>query len=166
MRFVVDSKTIVEARGGSTKSAQAVAAGKTGPRLDEVLEAGQSVAVSYRDEAGTYHATRIKATAKATASTAGAEGSMKSDGVVKAVGADWITINGRGGSGSTFDQTFKIDGGTKVLAKGAGTAAAAKGGKAPFTDLVVNGDRVSVSYRKQGDSLVATEVRVTIKATH
>ena len=39
---------------------------------------------------------------------------------------------------------------TKVLAKGAGTAVAAKGGKAPFAELVASGDHVSVSYHKLG----------------
>jgi hypothetical protein len=165
MTFTVDSKTVVEAKGGSTMSARAAANGKPGPHLDEVLKPGQSVAVTYNAISGPPHATMIKAIPKAAASTSGVEGSMKSDGIVKAIGADWITINGRGGAGSTFEQTFKVGAGTKVFAKGAGTAAAATGGRAPFAHLVTNGDHVSVSYRLQGDALLASDVHVTMKAT-
>jgi Domain of unknown function (DUF5666) len=165
MTFSIDSKTMVQARGASTKSSRAAAAGKPGPRLDDVLQTGQAVAVTYNDMAGTLHATEIKAIPKAGASTASAKAATKSAGVVKSMGADWITINGRSGGGSSFEQTFKIDPSTKVFGKGAGTAVAAKGGKAPFTDLVVSGDHVSVSYHKLGNSLVASDVHVTMKAS-
>jgi hypothetical protein len=166
MKFAVDNKTMVEARGGSTKTAQAAASGKSGPHLDELLKTGQSVTVSYHEIAGTPHATMIKAIPKAPATAASAGGSMKAAGVVKAVGADWITINGRAGSGATFEQTIKINASTKVFAKGASTAAARKGGKAPCTDLVTSGDHVSVSFHQQGDALIASDVHVTMKATH
>jgi len=82
---------------------------------------------------------------------------LTSAGVVKSMGADWITINGSGGGGSSFEQTFKIDAATKVFAKG---------GKMPFADIVTSGDRVNVSYHKKGDSLFASNVHVTMKATH
>jgi hypothetical protein len=166
MKFSIDSKTTVEARGASTQSRRAVAAGKPGPHLDQVLQAGQSVAVTYNDMAGTLHATDIKAVPKAGASNVSAKAAMKSSGVVKSIGLDWITINGHSGGGSSFEQTFKIDPGTKVFGKGAGTAVAAKGGKAPFTDLVASGDHVSVSYHKMGKALVASDVHVTMKASH
>ena len=143
-----------------------MAAGKTGPHLGEVLSAGQSVAVTYKDMSGALHATEIKAMPAAAAAPASANGTMTSTGVVKAIGADWITINGRSGGGASFEQTFKIDSTTKVFAKGAGTAAAAKGGKAPFGEFVAAGDHVSVSYHKQGDALLASDVHVTMKVTH
>jgi len=162
MTFSVDNKTVVEARGGSTKSARAAATGKPGPKIDEVLQTGQTVAVTYSDMAGTLHATEIKAIPKSGA--ANANGSMRSSGVVKSMGGDWITIHGNSGSGATFDQTFKIDGSTKVFKKGAGTAAAAKGGKAPLAEVIVSGDRVSVGYHKLGDALLASDVSVTMKA--
>ena len=41
MVFSVDSKTLVETRGGSTKSSRAAASGKPGPQLSELLTAGQ-----------------------------------------------------------------------------------------------------------------------------
>jgi hypothetical protein len=166
MKFSVDDKTTVIARGASTKSARAAAAGKPGPHLNEVLSAGQPVAVTYNDLAGALHATEIKAIRKVAAvSNTSATADLKSIGVVKLIGADWITISGRTGA-ATFDQTFKIDPATKVFAKGAGTATAAKGGRLPFGDVITTGDRVSVSYHKQGDSLLASTVLVTIKATH
>ncbi len=164
MRFAVDSNTVVQARGGSTKATRAAASGRPGPHLDELLTTGQRVAVTYNSRAGTSHATMIRAIPKIPASTT--DVSLKSDGVVKAIGPDWITINGRAGGAATFEQTFKIDKRTKVFAKGVGTAVAAKGGRAPFADLVVSGDHVTVSYRQQGDALLASGVHVTTKATH
>jgi hypothetical protein len=162
MVFAVDSKTMVETRGGSTKSGQAAASGKPGPKLSDLIAAGQSVAVTYNETTGSPYATNIKT----VPAPAGATTELTSTGVVKSMGADWITINGSGGGGSSFEQTFKIDTATKVFAKGAGTAAAAKGGKVPFADIVSGGDHVSVSYHKQGDLLFASNVHVTMKATH
>ena len=89
---------------------------------------------------------------------------MRSNGVVKAIGSDWLTISGRSGGGASFEQTLKIDAKTTVLAKGAGTAVAAKGGRAPFTDLVKGGDHVSVSYHQMADGLIASDLRVINKA--
>lgn len=162
MTFSVDPKTLVRAPGGSTKSARASASGKSGPHLDELLKAGQSVSVTYRDTAGALHATAISTMAKAPAVATVANADMHSAGVVKSLGADWITISGRSGPAS-FEQTFKIDPATKVFAKGAGTATAAKGGRLPFADILGSGDRVTVSYHMKGDSLLASDVHVTIK---
>jgi hypothetical protein len=163
MKFSVDSKTTVLARGAGTKAARAAAAGKGGPHLEELLQNGQAVAVTYTNTAGALHATEIKAIAK-TPSAASAGESHHSTGVVKSMGNDWITISGHTGPAS-FDQTFKIDPATKIFAKGAGTAAAAKGGKTAFTDVLKAGDHVTVAYRKQGDALHASDVHVTQKAT-
>ena len=166
MKFSVDSKTLVEVRGGSTKSAQAAASGKPGPHLEELIKTGQPVTVTYTGTPGSLHATTIKAVRTVPGATAAGDASMMSEGIVKAMGADWITVSGKSGGGSTFEQTFKIDAATRVFAKGAGTAAAAKGGKAAFKDLVASGDHVSVSYHAQGESLVASDVHVQMKATH
>lgn len=166
LKFSVDTKTMVEVRGGSTQSARAAASGSAGPHLSELIKAGQPVAVTYTGAPGSLHATTIKAVPKAASSPARADATLRSEGVVKAMGPDWITINGKAGSGSTFEQTFKIDPATKVYAKGAGTATAAKGGSMPFADIVTSGDHVSVSYRSQGNSLLASDVHVTMKATH
>jgi len=42
---------------------------------------------------------------------------------------------------------------------------AAKGGKAPFTDLIRAGDKVSVSYRTAGGALHASDVRLVMKGS-
>ena len=73
------------------------------------------------------------------------------------MGAGSLTINAASGA-----QTFAVDGQTKVVGQGAGTASANAGGKVAFADLVGVGDRVSVSYHETG--MHAAEVRVTAKA--
>jgi hypothetical protein len=164
MIFGVDSKTVVQSRGASSASLRAAAAGKPGPQLDELLQAGQSVAVTYNGMAGALKALEIKSVPKAGASNAAA--SMSSTGVIKAIGPNSFTITGGSGGGASFEQTLTIDEKTRVFAKGAGTAVAAKGGTAPFTDLVAKGDHVTVSYQKAADGLHASSVRVTMKVTH
>jgi hypothetical protein len=164
MAFKVDTTTVVRARGASTKATRFAATGKPGPHLADVLHPGQAVAVTYSDMAGNLRASEIKAIPKAPGADANAD--LRSTGIVKAIGADWMTINGKIGGGGTFEQTFKLDPKTMVSAKGAGTAVAAKGGKAPFSDLVSSGDHVTVSYHKHGTSLLASDVHVTLKASH
>jgi hypothetical protein len=161
MTFRIDSKTFVEVRGGSTKTKLAAVHNRAGVHLDEVLTKGQPVAVTYNDLAGSLHATEIKAIPMAGAARAPEK---RSDGVVQAIGSDWITIHGSSGGGASFEQTLKIDPKTMVWAKGAGTAMAARGGRAPLTDLVKSGDHVSVSYHVMGNDLVASDLRVTNKA--
>jgi hypothetical protein len=161
MTFRIDSTTFVEVRGGATKTKLAAVHGRAGVHLDEVLTKGQPVAVTYNDLAGSLHATEIKAIPAAGAAKAAEK---RSDGVVKAIGSDWITIHGSSGGGASFEQTLTIDPKTMVWAKGASTAMAAKGGRAPFSDLVKSGDHVSVSYHVIGNGLVASDLRVTNKA--
>ena len=70
-----------------------------------------------------------------------------------------------GGNGDvSFTQTFVVEGTTKVIGKGFGTAAAKSGGKLPATDLLASGDRVLVSYHELGQALHAADVRVIAKA--
>ena len=164
LKFDVDNRTTVETRGASTKARQATVSGKPGPHLNELLKVGQTVAVTYDGIAGSLRATRIVSIPNGSVSNP--EAAMTSAGVVTAVGANTITINGHAGSGASFEQTITIDPSTKVFAKGAGTATAAKGGKAPFAELIASGDRVSVSYRQVGNVLVASDVHVTMKSSH
>jgi hypothetical protein len=168
MTFKVDPQTVVQARGAGTKTRAAQASGKTGVKIDEVLKVGQSVAVTYHDVNGVPHASMVRAIFGGSegVAEAGEPESKTANGIVQAIGANSITIAGSGGGGSTFTQTFVIDERTKVFAKGAGTAAAAKGGRVPFTDIVSSGDRVSVSYHQLSDRLHAVDVRVTMKAMH
>jgi hypothetical protein len=166
LKFSVDSKTLVEARGGSTKANRAAAEGRPGATIAEVLQTGQNVEVTYKDNAGALHATSIRVVPKAVGSSGTVETSKTSVGTVKSIGKDWITITGSGGSGSSFEQTFKIASTTRVYAKGASTATAAAGGKVGFEKLIGGGDHVSVAYHIQGDALLASTVRVTQKAAH
>src|SRR4051812_739207 len=102
MKFSIDNKTSVQAKGGSTKAAKASASGKPGVHLDELLTTGQPVAVTYTDEGGALHATAIRSIPKAPAADS-VNAAMKTTGIVKSMGADWITINGRSGGGASFE---------------------------------------------------------------
>jgi hypothetical protein len=150
MTFGADAKTEVHSRGAGTKTRQMVAAGKPGPHLSDVLTVGQAVAVTYRDTAGKSYASLIRAIPAAAAADGSVktESELRSTGTVKAIGPGSITIVVGAGSGASFTQTFVVTGDTTIIGKGVGTAVAAKGGKAPVTDLVTAGDRVSVSYRR------------------
>lgn len=165
MKFSVTPRTVVEARGAGTRGRQAQAAGNAGPKLSEVVKTGDAVEVSYVDATGgTLRATRIRAITSAGATSEEKPSDMVSSGTVRSVTASAMTISGSSGGGATFTQSFTIDPSTKVVAKGAGTAAAAKGGKIAITEAVGVGDRVSVSYHEAGSTLQASEVRVTVKS--
>jgi hypothetical protein len=98
-------------------------------------------------------------------STADVSAPMASNGTVKAIAAGKLTIVGSSGGGARFTQTFIIDSDTAVIGRGAGTKAAANGGRVSLTDFVASGDQVRVSYRKaSGGALHATDVRVMLKA--
>jgi hypothetical protein len=163
MTFAVDAKTVVETRGAGTADRKATAAGAAGPKITELLKAGQNVEVTYMAMGATNHATKVRSItslpAGGGAMAAPAEKTMSSTGTVTAVGAGTMTINASSGA-----QTFAVDGSTKVVGQGAGTATAAAGGKMSFSDLVGVGDRVSVSYHQTGATMHAAEVRVTAKA--
>jgi hypothetical protein len=163
MAFDVDTATTVTARGASTKTTQLAVTGKPGPGLADVLKKGQAVSVKYSGAAGSYRASEITAIAKAPSPDANSH--QHSTGVVKAIGPDWITINGHSGGGASFEQTFKLDPHTMVWVKGATKAVSPKG-KALFSELVGSGDHVNVSYHKAGDGLLASTVHVTTKAAH
>jgi hypothetical protein len=60
MTFVVDESTRVEARGAGTASRRAQSAGRRGPSLSEVVNAGQVVEVNYRESNGVLHAVSIR----------------------------------------------------------------------------------------------------------
>jgi len=169
MKFAVDGKTVVEAKGGSTKTREAAATGKPGPKLADVVRLGQGVAVTYRETNGTLKASHVRVVSSVSeggGSTSSEPESLLSSGTVQSVGSNTITITGGGGGGASFTQTFMIDERTKVFAKGAGTAAAAQGGRLPFSQVVGSGDKVNVSYHKMDGALHASDVRVTMKAMH
>ena len=165
MKFSVDSNTQVEARGASTTTRKLAAAGKPGPSIADLLTVGQPVPITYLASA-TPRASSIRAVPKVDSGGSVAVAEMRSIGTVKALGADSLTIVGESGGGATFTQTFVISPETKVVGKGVGTATAAKGGRAPFSELISTGDRVSVSYHKTGNTLQASDVRVATKGSN
>ena len=165
MKFEVTSATVVEARGAGTKERAAKAAGKAGPKLDEVVKAGEAAEISYVEtESGALRATHIRRVSSAGASSEPKPSEMISSGVVKSLTDNSVTISGSSGGGAKFTQSFNVDGTTRVVAKGGGTAAAANGGKLALSKIVSEGDRVSVSYHEAGTSLMASQIRVTLKA--
>src|SRR5947207_9135632 len=162
MKFAVDGKTTVEARGAGTASKKDAASGKAGISITDTIQVGQAVEVSYSDMGGTLHASKVRRVA--SPGNAGAPPNRAS-GKVSAVSATSLTVNGSAGSGASFTQTYVIDDKTKVIGKGAGTMAKAKGGKIAANDLIATGDTVSVSFHDMSGTLHASEVRVVAKAT-
>jgi hypothetical protein len=71
-----------------------------------------------------------------------------------------LTITGSMGPDVTFKQVIGFDSATKIVAEGAGTAAAKSGGKLVLTDQLGPGDRVTVTYQAKGNTLHASEIRV------
>ena len=163
MKFSVDPNTEVTAEGAGTATRKAAAVGK-GVTLPELIKVGEAVEVRYREMAGAMQATSIRRVSDAGSggvSTSSPQ-AVTADGTVESVSGKLLTISGSGGA--TSKQTFVVDSSTKVVGVGAGTATAAAGGKIAITDLVGKGDRVTVTYRKMGDALQATEVLVRTKA--
>ena len=161
MRFTVDDKTIVEAPGAGRATRDAQGRGAPGIKLTAVVKTGSGVIVTYREAGGAMIATDIRSVpAAAAAAAAGAGASTTTaNGKVKSVTAASLVVTDNG-----KDLTFVVDKGTRVLAKGAGTATTAAGGSIAFTKLVGVGDTVSVSYAGTGAAMRATEVRITVNA--
>jgi hypothetical protein len=171
MTFAVDAKTHVIAPGGSTKTREAKAEGKAGPMLTEVVKTGQAVEVSYHEKG--MHAATIKAIAEvaaahsapaaAAAPAAPAAKAQTAAGVVSAVSGSSLTIKGKSG-----DVTFTVDNKTTVSGTGIGTAArkmTEAGAKPTITDLVHDGDSVSVTYHDVDGAKHASVVRIVHKKT-
>ena len=163
MTFAVDAKTHVVAPGGSTKTREAKAEGKAGPMLTDVVKTGQAVEVSYHEQ-GMHAATIQRITevpATATAGAAPAPKAQTASGVVSAVTGSSLTIKGKAG-----DVTFTVDPKTTVSGTGVGTAARKMGeaGAEPkISDLVHEGDGVSVTYHDMDGTKHASVVRILRK---
>ena len=81
------------------------------------------------------------------------------NGLVKSVSAASLTVTADG-----KDATFAVDGKTKVHGKGVGTKSKAKGGKPTISDLLKEGDRVTVTYQHMGAMMHAVGIEVTTAA--
>ena len=164
LKFTVDQKTTVVVEGGGTASRAAEAKGTGGPKLAELLKVGDNVEVSYREAGGMLHATNVRRVASAgsgggsTSDQRAASKEETANGTVTAVSQTSLSISGSAAAGGTFTQTYVIDGATRVVGEGVGTAASK--GKVTITDLVKKGDRVAVTYQASGTTVRATEVRI------
>jgi hypothetical protein len=165
LKFMVDPKTVLTATGAGTAERKAEAAGTAGPKLADFLKAGDAVEVSYREMGGMLHASNIRRVRSpgAGGGSTSEERADTSSGTVDSLTGTTLTISGSTGGGGTFKQSFMVDAKTRVIALGAGTAAAGQGGKVTITDFVGVGDQVTVTYQKMGDALHANEVRVRAK---
>jgi hypothetical protein len=164
LKFTIDAKTVVTAEGAGTAAREAEKAGK-GLRLADVVKVGDAVEVSYHEMGGTLHAARVRRVTSpgAGGGTTSDQRSETASGTVDSITTTSLTISGSSGGGASFKQTFTLDSNTKLVAEGAGTAAA-KTGKLVITEFVRPGDQVTVTYHKMGTTLHAAEVRVRQKA--
>jgi hypothetical protein len=87
------------------------------------------------------------------ASAQSAKKQLLANATVKSLSATSITVTASG-----KDSTFAVDSKTKVVGKGIGTKSAEKGGKASITDLLKEGDRVTVTYAGSGSAMMATTI--------
>jgi hypothetical protein len=164
MTFNVDMKTNVVARGGTTKTREAQAAGKTGPGVADVLKAGDPVEVSYTEKE--MHADSVRVVPSVPSGEAPpppppAPKAMTATGVVSAVSGNTLTIKEKSG-----DATFTVDPKTVVSGRGFGTAGRKledAGGKPTLGEFVKEGDTVSVTYVEEGGAKKASNVRVVQK---
>jgi hypothetical protein len=152
MKFTVTSDTDVQGRGLGTAQRRA-----GGVKLAEAVKVGDGVEVHYAESGGTMRATEIR-TGLTAGEAASEDTGDSAAGRVTALTAGSLTI--KSGSG---EMTFSVDPKTRVLARGAGAAtqeARAAGSGPAITDLVKVGEDVVVTYRKSGNTNLATEVRV------
>jgi len=160
MTFDIDSKTLVHAVGAGRQTRAAQAAGAAGIKLTSVIQSGEPVLVTYHEANGKNLATDIRPVA-----TPGSGGGSVSEatriatGTVKSVTASALVVTSDG-----KDSTFVIDRETLVQGRGAGTAAAAAGGRVAIASLVSARDTVSVSYKEIAGVIHATEIRIAAKA--
>ncbi|MEO7135467.1 MAG: DUF5666 domain-containing protein [Vicinamibacterales bacterium] len=166
LKFTVDPKTVLTASGAGTAARRADAAGKPGPRLVDFVKSGDAVEVSYQETGSALRASNIR---RVTAVGSGG-GSPSGDraetanGTVDSVSGSTLVVAGSAGGSGSFKQSYVVDATTRIIAMGASTAAASKGGKVVLSDFVGIGDQVTVNYRKAGAGLHADEVRVRSKA--
>jgi hypothetical protein len=161
LTFVVDATTKLEAPGAGRETRKARAAGGSGVKITEFVKSGSAVLVTYRETNGKNQAVSVRPISSAGTSggSTSAEAAKIASGKVKSVTPTALTVTSDG-----KDLTFAVDANTKVAGTGAGTATRKAGGRLAITELVGNGDTVSVTYRATGQTMSASEVRITIKA--
>jgi len=154
MKFVIDGKTQVITPGGGTKSRAAEAAGKGVGAMD-VLKVGQAVEIRYHEEG--MHAASIRTIAAVPAP--GAPKAQTASGVVASMSGGSLVVKG-----ASAEWTFAVDEKTTVIGTGVGTAgekAKSAGKKPSLSELLHEGDTVSVTYHDVDGSKRASVVRIT-----
>ena len=151
MTFSIGKDTDFVGEGLGTASRKA-----GGLKLAEVLKVGDGVEVHYTGSGTAMQATEIRtgATGEGMSEAAGESAS----GQISALTGKSVTI--KSGSG---EMMFAIDPATRVIGRGAGTAtqkAKATGKDLGIADLLKVGEDVVVSYRTDGSSRVANNIRV------
>ena len=94
-------------------------------------------------------------------SSAAGKAKLLANATVKSLTATSLTVTAEG-----KDTTIAVDAKTRVIGKGVGTkaAAASKDRKASITDLLGQGDRVTVTYEESGTAMRATRVELIAKS--
>jgi hypothetical protein len=170
MTFKVDSKTDVIARGGSTATREAQAAGQKGAALTDIIKAGDGVEVHYNEMGATMMATEIRGGVSVGAGAASkdepmaemAQGSSVRGLISKVTGKEFtVKADGK-------EYTFMVDAKTRFVGRGLSTATrqAEAAGKDMTLDKTLGmNDEVTVSYEQMGNMMHAREVRIQKKGS-
>ena len=154
MKFSVDAKTQVTTPGGGTKARAAEAQGK-GLGVMDVLKVGQAVEVRYHEQG--MHAASIRTLASLPPPPG--PKAQTATGVVSAITGNSLTVKGTSG-----EWTFTVDEKTSVIGTGVGTAGRkleTEGKKPSLSELLHDGDTVSVTYQDVDGTKKASVVRIT-----
>jgi hypothetical protein len=162
LSFAINRDTLVEAKGASTRTRHAEAAGKSPAiKVTDYVKTGDPVLVSYRQADGKNLALTIRPISSVgTSGAAAAEPAKNVQAKVKSINGNALILDQDG-----HDLTFAIDRDTDVLAVGGTRATKKAGGSQPITEFVHAGDIVRVEYREAGGSMKALEIQVRGRAT-
>ena len=159
MTFNIDQKTRVIEPGGGTKNRERQAEGKAGAVVTDLLKTGENVEVKYHETG--MHAASIRQVAVVPSAGASAKAQTVS-GTVSSMTGNSLVIKAASG-----EMTFMVDSKkTTITGTGMGTAGRkleAEGAKPTLSDLIKEGDTVSVTYHDVEGTNHASTVRVVRK---
>jgi hypothetical protein len=160
LSFVINRDTLVEAKGASTRTRRAEAAGTSaGIKVTDYVKPGDAVLVSYRPADGKNLAVWVRPIS-AVGTTGAADPSKNVQARVKSISGTSLIVDQDG-----RELTFTLDRGTDVVAVGGTRATRKAGGSLPITDLVHAGDIVRVEFREAAGSMKAIEIQVRSRGT-
>jgi hypothetical protein len=159
LSFVINRDTLIEAKGASTRTRRAEAAGTSaGIKVTDYVKPGDAVLVSYRPADGKNLAVWVRPIS--AVGTTGADPSKNVQARVKSINGTSLILEQDG-----RDLTFALDRDTDVVAAGGTRATRKAGGALPITDLVHAGDIVRVEFREAAGSMKAIEIQVRSRGT-